>query len=97
MHVAKPTQQNDSVDTSKIADVWGKSRLTVFLLNVLPMTLGAVLILAGGGHLLDQQLGTEPWLFIAGLVASYPLVMVLLLKKVRSYAQSKMEELKKMD
>ena len=30
--------------------------------------IGAILLLGGGGYLLDRWMGTQPWLLLAGLV-----------------------------
>ncbi len=49
--------------------------------------IGAILIGGGIGYVLDQWLGTRPWLLIVGLAASLVVALVGLRQLLRSQTQ----------
>jgi ATP synthase protein I len=48
--------------------------------------IGAILLLGGGGYVLDRWLGTQPWLLLAGLVIG---LCVAFYSLVRAAARSR--------
>lgn len=46
--------------------------------RVIGITVGLMALLGGGGYLLDQQLGTYPFIFIGGLIIAFPVIQVVI-------------------
>jgi F0F1-type ATP synthase assembly protein I len=62
--------------------------------------LGPILVFVGGGLLLDNHLGTKPYLTIGGLVVAFVFSNILILKRIRKLTSelkeySKEKKLKK--
>lgn len=75
-------------------DLFVRNRLIIFA-KAASYTLGALLILGGGGYLVDQWLGTSPVIFITGLAAAYPATQILLYKKIKKLGNKKLKEITK--
>lgn len=75
-------------------DIYAASRISVFLQSTF-LTLAAIAVFGGGGYALDKYIGTSPVFFIVGLVIAYPLTQIYLFRKMRSYANNKLKEIKK--
>jgi len=59
-----------------------KNQIKVFGLSS-GITLGFIAILGGFGYLIDVWFGTKPFGLIIGLIISYPLNQIYLIKKVK--------------
>lgn len=64
------------------------NRLIIFL-HIAFYTVTTLAVLGGGGYLLDQYIKTFPIFFISGLVISYPLVQIVLFKKLKKLINKK--------
>lgn len=71
-----------------LIETWGSTRIRVFL-QTTATTIVVIAIFAGGGYLLDKQLGTYPTIFIIGLIVSFPITQIYLYKKLKKFAKSK--------
>jgi F0F1-type ATP synthase assembly protein I len=84
----------DEKKTSKLERLMFSEHYKITL-RVITITVGSMAILAGGGYLLDQQLGTYPTMFIAGLVLAFPVTQVVIyktFKQVTDKAEQKSNE-----
>ena len=55
--------------------------------RVIAITLTTLAIFAGGGYLLDQQLGTYPTIFIVGLVLAFPVTQLVIYKTFKQVTE----------
>ncbi len=85
-------EKTQEKEQNNILDTFANSRLTIFLHST-GYTLVCLGLLAGGGYFIDEKLGTQPILFIAGLVISFPLSMFILYKKFKHYAQNHLNKI----
>jgi len=53
-------------------------------LRVSAITLGSIILFAGGGLLIDTQIGTKPLFLIIGLLISFPLSQYVIYKTFRN-------------
>ncbi len=74
-------------------ELFTNSRLTI-IAQVATYTIITIGVLGGLGYLLDQQFGTFPKIFIAGLALGYPLTQLVIYKKLKKFAQNKVENSK---
>lgn len=86
--MAKKTNKVD------LTEHWSSTRITVFL-QASASTVAIIAIFAGGGYLLDQQIGTWPGLFITGLILGFPVTQLYLYKKFKKLVSTKVEETNK--
>lgn len=76
-----------------LLDNYKKIRLEIFGKTAI-YTLIIVLIAGVIGYVLDQTFGTYPKLLIGGVIASYPINMILMRKKFKKIATDKLKTLK---
>ncbi len=74
-----------------LLDNYKSLRIGLFL-NVGVFTLMIIGIVAGIGYLLDNLLGTYPKLLIGGLVAGYPITLLILRFRYKKYAEKKLKD-----
>lgn len=60
--------------------------------RVIAITISTMAILAGGGYLLDQQLGTYPTAFIVGLVLAFPVTQLVIYKTFKKVTDKAEQE-----
>lgn len=73
-----------SPSQNEILDAWSKGRIAVFA-QVTGITIATMGILGGLSYYVDHALGTFPVLFIIALILSFPLVQLLLWRKLRNF------------
>ena len=93
MNMAKTVHKSNQIDSSKLADAWGGSRLAVFGYASFIMA-GSFVLLGGGGYLLDQLFNTGSIFLIIGVLLAFPVGQVWLYKKVKGHAKDQVEKLK---
>jgi len=59
------------------------------------ITLGSILAFAGLGYWIDTLLDTKPWFLLIGMIISFPLTQIMLIRKMKSMAPKKKESTKK--
>lgn len=60
---------------------------------VITTTLFIVLIFVGTGIWLDMKLGTKPWLLIALTLASFPVMQLVVYKKMKDFTKKEFKRL----
>lgn len=79
MHLGEsPKAEKDRNYLDKVA----KKRISVFFQSA-GFTLAMIASFGALGYLIDKQLGTTPYFFIGLLIVSYPVNLVLLVKKTK--------------
>lgn len=70
------------------------AKISVFFQTIV-YTLISIAIFGALGHYLDKKLDTAPVILITALVISYPITQIILFRKFRMFAKSKIEKVVK--
>lgn len=66
-----------SKDKSKLEKLMFQEHYKITI-RVIAITVSVMALLGGGGYLLDKQLGTDPYIFIAGILLAFPVIQVVI-------------------
>lgn len=84
-------EQDDDKKAEIILDILPQTRLSVFGQATF-ITLLIMLIFGGGGYFIDKKIGTFPGLFITGIVIAFPVTQFYLYRKIKKFAQDKVNK-----